>query len=235
MDKAFLTVAVILICISIADVKGFTPITSHRLRIQSSTTLASTFMPDDDKSGLSPTPTNPSTAFGSPIPPQVSSINRSAIAFIKNVVFDKLFDTSSSNDRDYILTRSYARFYALETIARMPYFSYLSVLHLYETLGWWRRADYLKVHFCESWNELHHLLIMEELGGHERFVDRFVAQHTAFFYYWFVTFCYVSNPAFAYNLNEVSSFFFPSNDVLFMINVFFFKIKNTHLLSSIHD
>lgn len=39
--------------------------------------------------------------------------------------------------------------------------AFISVLHLYETLGWWRRADYLKVHFAESWNELHHLLIME--------------------------------------------------------------------------
>jgi ubiquinol oxidase len=60
--------------------------------------------------------------------------------------------------------RSYARFYVLETIARVPYFSYLSVLHLYETLGFWRKADLLKVHFAETWNELHHLLIMESLG-----------------------------------------------------------------------
>ena len=39
--------------------------------------------------------------------------------------------------------RDYPRFYALETIARVPYFSFLSVLHLYESFGWWRRADYL--------------------------------------------------------------------------------------------
>lgn len=32
--------------------------------------------------------------------------------------------------------RPYARFYVLETVARVPYFSYLSVLHLYETLGY---------------------------------------------------------------------------------------------------
>lgn len=37
----------------------------------------------------------------------------------------------------------------------------MSVLHMYESFGWWRRADYLKVHFAESWNEMHHLLIME--------------------------------------------------------------------------
>lgn len=39
--------------------------------------------------------------------------------------------------------------------------AFMSVLHMYESFGWWRRADYLKVHFAESWNEMHHLLIME--------------------------------------------------------------------------
>lgn len=34
----------------------------------------------------------------------------------------------------------------LEEVARMPYFSYVSMLHLYETLGWWRAgADLRKV------------------------------------------------------------------------------------------
>jgi ubiquinol oxidase len=47
----------------------------------------------------------------------------------------------------------------------VPYFSFLSVLHLYETLGFWLKADWLKVRFAETWNELHHLLIMESLGG----------------------------------------------------------------------
>lgn len=32
--------------------------------------------------------------------------------------------------------RHYARFYALETIARVPYFAYTSVLHLYEARSW---------------------------------------------------------------------------------------------------
>lgn len=66
--------------------------------------------------------------------------------------------------------RSYPRFYLLETIARVPYFSFLSVLHLYETLGFWRKADWLKVHFAETWNELHHLLIMESLGGNRYWI-----------------------------------------------------------------
>ena len=70
--------------------------------------------------------------------------------------------------------RDYPRFYALETIARVPYFSFLSVLHLYESFGWWRRADYLKVHFAETMNEYHHLLIMEAMGGAERLAQNAV-------------------------------------------------------------
>lgn len=34
------------------------------------------------------------------------------------------------------------------------------------------QAEYLRVHFAESYNELHHLLIMEELGGNRLFWDR---------------------------------------------------------------
>jgi len=149
-----------------------------------------------------PPPINPSSEFGRPLPPKLEAFNRIAISFVKNVVFDSMFAVSSSSDKSEIMTRSYARFYALETIARMPYFAYLSVLHLYETLGLWRRSDYMKVHFCESWNELHHLLIMESLGGSAQYKDRFLAQHAAFAYYWFVIACYIANPTLAYNLNQ---------------------------------
>ncbi len=99
--------------------------------------------------------------------------------------------------------RSYARFYVLETIARVPYFSYVSVLHLYETLGLWRKADLLKIHFAETWNELHHLLIMESLGGDRLWIDRFVAQHIAFAYYWVVVLLYMLFPKYAYYLMEL--------------------------------
>ena len=59
-------------------------------------------------------------------------------------------------------TKPIQRFWFLETVARMPYFSYTSMLTLYEILGWWRRSsDLRKVHFAEEWNEYHHLLIME--------------------------------------------------------------------------
>jgi hypothetical protein len=48
----------------------------------------------------------------------------------------------------------------LETVARIPYFAYISILHLYESLGFWRAAAELrKIHFAEEWNELHHLQV----------------------------------------------------------------------------
>lgn len=50
---------------------------------------------------------------------------------------------------------SFGRFFMLETVARMPYFSYITMLHLYETLGFWRRsADIKRIHFAEEWNEV---------------------------------------------------------------------------------
>lgn len=98
--------------------------------------------------------------------------------------------------------RDYARFFVLETIARVPYFAFISVLHMYESFGWWRRADYLKVHFAETLNELHHLLIMEELGGNSSWFDRFLAQHIAVFYYFMTVFMYALSPRMAYHFSE---------------------------------
>jgi ubiquinol oxidase len=99
--------------------------------------------------------------------------------------------------------RPYPRFYVLETVARVPYFSYLSVLHLYETLGLWRKADWLKVHFSQSWNELHHLLIMESLGGASNWIDRFLARSVALLYYWIVAIIYIISAKSAYNFMEL--------------------------------
>ncbi|CAO1943649.1 unnamed protein product [Urochloa humidicola] len=98
--------------------------------------------------------------------------------------------------------RNYARFFVLETIARVPYFAFISVLHMYETFGWWRRADYIKVHFAESWNEFHHLLIMEELGGNTLLIDRFLARFMAFFYYFMTVGMYMLSPRMAYHFSE---------------------------------
>ena len=99
--------------------------------------------------------------------------------------------------------RPYPRFYVLETVARVPYFAYISVLHLYETLGWWRKADWLKIHFAESWNELHHLLIMEALGGDRLWWDRLLARTTAVVYYWIIVFVYFISSGAAYRFMEL--------------------------------
>jgi hypothetical protein len=136
-------------------------------------------------------PTTP-TKETSSIPSWVNDTNRAVIGVIKDVLSSQ-FEGEG---------REFARFYALETIARVPYFSYTSVLHLYETVGQFRNKDYIKLHFSESWNELHHLLIMEELGGASLFKDRFVATHMAFFYYWIVVALYMVSPASAYNFNS---------------------------------
>ena len=68
--------------------------------------------------------------------------------------------------------RPIPRFWFLEVIARIPYFSYVSMLHLYESFGWFRAVELRKVHAAEDWNELHHLLIMESLGGNTQWYVR---------------------------------------------------------------
>ena len=134
--------------------------------------------------------------FGRPLDEETIDMNKKIVNGIKATIFDTFFAEKS-------VERSFARFWALETVARMPYFAYLSALHLYETLGWWRRSDYLKIHFLQTWNEQHHLLIMEELGGNERWLDRFLAQHLAFGYFFVALAFYLVNPTFAYNFNQV--------------------------------
>lgn len=99
--------------------------------------------------------------------------------------------------------RIYPRFFVLETVSRVPYFAYTSVLHLYETMGWWRKADWIKLHFAEAWNELHHLLIVEELGGSKYWIDRFVGRTGAFVYYWIIVFMYMLSPRSAYRYMQL--------------------------------
>ncbi len=99
--------------------------------------------------------------------------------------------------------RDIERFYVLETIARVPYFSYLSCLHLYESLGMRDHVRHMRLHYAEADNELHHLLIMESLGGNRAFGDRFVAQHIAFFYFWYCVGIYILSPKSAYHLSEL--------------------------------
>jgi len=100
--------------------------------------------------------------------------------------------------------RPIQRFWFLETVARMPYFSYISCIHLYETLGWWRAAAELrKIHFAEEWNELHHLQIMEALGGDRLWFDRFLGYHAAIAYYWVLIALYIFSPKQSYAFSEL--------------------------------
>ncbi|GLC63666.1 hypothetical protein PLESTF_000061000 [Pleodorina starrii] len=95
------------------------------------------------------------------------------------------------------------KFWVLETVARIPYFAYISILHLYESLGFWRAgAELRKIHFAEEWNEMHHLQIMESLGGDRAWFDRFVAEHAAVFYYWVLILFYLVSPRMAYNFMQ---------------------------------
>jgi len=108
------------------------------------------------------------------------------------LLLDNLFDQ-----------RPIQRFWFLEIIARIPYFSYVSMLHLYESFGWWRGPELRKVHNAEEWNELHHLLIMEALGGNAQWSDRFLGYHVAFAYYWFLLGVYLCSPRIAYQFMEL--------------------------------
>ena len=51
--------------------------------------------------------------------------------------------------------KCFCRFWVLEVVARMPYFAYISMLHLYESLGWWRAGAELR-RVSKSTPPLHH-------------------------------------------------------------------------------
>ena len=93
----------------------------------------------------------------------------------------------------------FSRFFFLETVARMPYFSYISMIHLYETLGFWRRGSELKkIHHAEELNEFRHLLIQESLGGDQVWWVRFLAQHASVAYYFFLCLLWLLSPSLSF-------------------------------------
>ena len=99
--------------------------------------------------------------------------------------------------------RDYPRFWVLEEIARAPYFAFLSVLHLRESMGL-RGPEHLylmKQHFDQSVNETEHLEYMESRGGNAYFIDRFVAKHLVLIYYWVNVVYYWLAPQSAYHLS----------------------------------
>lgn len=92
-----------------------------------------------------------------------------------------------------------ARFMFLETLARQPYFSYVSLYHLYETIGLWSIATNCKIlHLQQENNECAHLKIMEELGGSRKWKDRFLSRHAALAYYTVLLVFFMVSPRLAY-------------------------------------
>ena len=105
---------------------------------------------------------------------------------------------------DYLYRgRNFQRFWVLEEIARAPYFAFLSVLHLRESLGlrgkW--HLYLMKEHFEQSVNETEHLEYMESRGGNSYWIDRFFARHLVLVYYWINVVYYWLAPMSAYHLS----------------------------------
>ena len=96
------------------------------------------------------------------------------------------------------------RFWFLENIARMPYFSYVAVLHLYETLGWWHvDSDIKHQHVEQEANETHHLAIMESLYGDRYLWNKLLTRHVAVFYYLLLFVLFMVSPKIAYLSSEL--------------------------------
>ena len=95
------------------------------------------------------------------------------------------------------------RFWVLEVIARAPYFAFISVLHLRESLGL-RGEEHIylmKEHFYQALNETEHLEEMERRGGDAYWIDRFFAKHLVLFYFWIMVGYYLIDPINAYDIN----------------------------------
>jgi ubiquinol oxidase len=58
----------------------------------------------------------------------------------------------------------------------------------------------MRMHYAQADNALHHLLIMEELGGNDRPADRFVAAIIGFVYFWLVVVLFSVHESAAYHL-----------------------------------
>jgi ubiquinol oxidase len=160
----------------------------------------------DDSGALSPSKPSSEPPQRQSLEPIIYHLNKALIDMVYNIIC-KLYPVGDGSSKD-ISSKAFVRFYVLETVARVPYFAYLSVLHLRETFG--ERAfsnaqeNRLRTHYAEADNELHHLLIMESLGGNSNLLDRALAQSMAFVYYWYVVLIYslVSSQA-AYHLSEL--------------------------------
>lgn len=60
-----------------------------------------------------------------------------------------------------------------------------------------------RIHFAEELNEYNHLLIMESMGGDEKWQTRFFARHAAFTYFFVLVGLWLLSPRWAYNFSEL--------------------------------
>lgn len=141
--------------------------------------------------------------------PLVIKVPYFVVCFLLDVVFEGRFvpsrffllETGEFFARSRLIDQTHTSTHA---VARMPYFSYISMLHLYETLGFWRRsAEVKRIHFAEELNEYRHLLIMESLGGDQAWWVRFVAQHSAVLYYFVLCLLFALSPTLSYRFSEL--------------------------------
>lgn len=63
----------------------------------------------------------------------------------------RLYDVGLIFLEQFFDNRPIPMFWYLETIARIPYFSFVSMLHLYESLGWLSQPFLRKIHFNQEW------------------------------------------------------------------------------------
>ncbi len=174
---------------------GFAFIPLHSVRKPSSSVL---FVASKDPTTMA-TQTNPPNLVS--IPPQ-QSMDDGIFQFNKFLI-DTVYNILCFLYPIKGTTRDFARFYVLETVARVPYFAYLSVLHFRETMGERGSHNLMRTHYAQADNEYHHLLVMEHLGGNAQWFDRLAAQTMAFVYYWYVVAVYIWKEPAAYHLSEL--------------------------------
>ncbi len=95
------------------------------------------------------------------------------------------------------------RFWFLENVARMPYFSYVACIHFYETIGVWTDDELRQFHYEQEMNETNHLLVMDSLGGGKEWYVRFLARHASMVYYILLLALYFTSPDTAYKCSEL--------------------------------
>ena len=118
--------------------------------------------------------------------------------------FNHFVIDSSVSMLDYLYKgRDIQRFWVLEEIARAPYFAFLSVLHLRESLGLRGQGHLylMREHFEQTLNETEHLEFMESVGGSAYWIDRALAKHLVLIYFWAMVVYYLIDPISAYHLN----------------------------------